>query len=500
MNALALPTSQHAAQWLTNHVSGQLRSDSRTVLPGDGFIAWPGAALDARRFVPQALQAGASVCLVEGAGAEDFAFDDARVASLQGLKAATGPIADAFYGQPSQQLKVLASTGTNGKTSTTWWLAQALTLLGQRCAVVGTLGVGEPGDVRATGLTTPDPILLHRSLRGFVDQGFAACALEASSIGLAEHRLEGTHIDVALFTNFTQDHLDFHGSMAAYWAAKRALFDWPGLKAAVVNIDDPQGAMLASELSGRGEALWTVSMQTPARLQGSGLRYGAHGLTFDVTEGLTTVHISSQLVGDYNASNLLVVLAGLRALGIALAKAAAVLAQLTAVPGRLQRVLAPESQGPLPEVVVDYAHTPDALDKVLQALRPLATARGGRLWCVFGCGGDRDSSKRPLMGAMAARLSDHVVITSDNPRSEVPSAIVSQVLAGAAHVKSYFSPQAIEDRAAAIHHAVTHAAPQDIVLIAGKGHEDYQEVAGVRRPFSDVAVAAEQLARRGGCA
>ena len=265
MNLLALPTSQHAAQWLTNHVSGHLRCDSRTVRPGDGFIAWPGAALDARRFVPQALQAGASVCLVEGSGAEGFAFDDARVASLQGLKAATGPIADAFYGRPSQQLKMLASTGTNGKTSTTWGLAQALTLLGQRCAVVGTLGVGEPGDVRATGLTTPDPTLLHASLRGFVDQGFAACALEASSIGLAEHRLEGTHIDVALFTNFTLDHLDFHGSMAAYWAAKRALFDWPGLKAAVVNVDDAQGALLASELRGRSEALWTVSMQTSAR-------------------------------------------------------------------------------------------------------------------------------------------------------------------------------------------------------------------------------------------
>ncbi len=496
MSLAVMPTYVHAAQWLTTQVSGDLHCDSRAVRPGDGFIAWPGAAFDARQFVAQALQAGASACLVEAEGAEAFAFDDARISSLCGLKAATGPVANAFYGQPSQHLKMLASTGTNGKTSTAWWLAQALTLLGQRCAVVGTLGVGEPGAVQSTGLTTPDPVTLHCALRRFVDAGFAACALEASSIGLMEQRLHGASINVALFTNFTQDHLDFHGSMAAYWSAKRALFDWPGLQAAVVNIDDPQGALLAQELSARGDALWTVSMRGPARLQGSALRYDTQGLSFDVIEGDQQVRVCSQLVGDYNANNLLVVLAGLRALGVPLAAAAAVLSQLTAVPGRLQRVPSPHGGEPVPEVVVDYAHTPDALDKVLHALRPLASARGGQLWCVFGCGGDRDVSKRPVMGAIAARLADHAVITSDNPRNEVPAAILAQVMAGATQVKTHFPPAAIEDRREAIQHAVARAASQDLILIAGKGHEDYQEVAGVRRPFSDLSVAAERLQRR----
>jgi UDP-N-acetylmuramoyl-L-alanyl-D-glutamate--2,6-diaminopimelate ligase len=543
-----------AARWLDAWVTGTLRTDSRQVQPGDGFIAWPGQTTDGRHHVASALAAGAATCLVEADGVEAFGFDDARIAALPAMRAATGPIADAFFQQPSRALRMLAVTGTNGKTSSTWWLAQSLSLLGQRCAVVGTLGVGQPpspaevaagvargerrdGTVEATGLTTPDPVRLQVALRGFVDQGFAACAMEASSIGLTQQRLAGTAIHVALFTNFTPDHLDFHGSMDAYWQAKRTLFDWPGLQAAVINIDDPQGAALAETLTAEGRlAVWTYSTQTAARLRASDLSHRAEGLAFDVQEhadagaGVGTAlgagavpadtHVALQtgLIGDYNVSNLLGVLGGLRALGIDLKAAAAVAAQVTPVPGRMQRV--PAAAG-LPEVVVDYAHTPDALDKALSALRPLAAARGGRLWCVFGCGGNRDVSKRALMGAAAARGADSVVVTSDNPRTEAPGDIIRQIIAGlsaalGANVSADVGAdmragmpteatteprgpadwRAIEDRRTAIATAVAQAAANDVILLAGKGHEDYQDIGGVKLPFDDAVEARAALARR----
>ncbi|MDP1899051.1 MAG: UDP-N-acetylmuramoyl-L-alanyl-D-glutamate--2,6-diaminopimelate ligase [Rubrivivax sp.] len=487
-----LDSAPAAAQWLAAHVRGTLRTDSRAVQPGDGFIAWPGRAHDGRAFVGAALAAGASACLVEHEGVAAYGLTDARVAALPGLKAATGAIADIWFGQPSSQLQVVAATGTNGKTSTTWWMAQALTGLGRRCGVVGTLGVGEPGQVQPTGLTTPDPVALHGTLRRFVDQGFAACALEASSIGIVEHRLAAVRLTVALFTNFTRDHLDYHGSMAAYWAAKRALFGWPGLRAAVLNIDDEQGAALAARLAVGALDIWSVSLRRAARLQAQGLHTTEYGLAFDVVEGAQREPVCSTLVGEFNASNLMVVLGGLRALGVPLADAAAAAAQLGAVPGRLQRVAGPGSSSPV-EVVVDYAHTPDALSKVIKALRPLVQARGGRLWCVFGCGGNRDATKRPLMGAIATCGADRVVLTSDNPRDEAPEAILAQILAG---VVGHDEVDVIEDRRQAIHHAVQLAAPGDVVLLAGKGHEEYQEVAGVRRPFSDLLEARAALALR----
>ncbi len=481
-----------AAAWLATQVRGRLRTDSRSVSPGDAFIAWPGYAQDGRRFVVAALAAGAAACLVEAEGVQAFGFTDQRIAALPGLKAATGAVADSFYAQPSAVLDVVATTGTNGKTSTAWWTAQALTRLGRRCGVIGTLGVGEPGDVTHTGLTTPDPVTLHGAFRSFVDLGFAACALEASSIGIVEHRLDAARIDVALFTNFTRDHLDYHGSMAAYWAAKRALFGWPGLRAAVLNVDDEQGEQLAAELRGKALDVWTVSLQRPARLAALDLRHDAAGLAFTLAEGNARAEVQSMLVGEFNASNLLVVLGGLRALGVPLADAARVAANLTPVPGRLQRV---RSSNTAVEVLVDYAHTPDALAKVLQALRPLASARGGQLWCVFGCGGNRDATKRPLMGAIAAAGADHVVITSDNPRDERPCEILTQILAG---VTGHDEVDVIEDRRLAITHAVRGAAAGDVVLLAGKGHEEYQEVAGEKRPFSDLEEARVALALRAG--
>jgi UDP-N-acetylmuramoyl-L-alanyl-D-glutamate--2,6-diaminopimelate ligase len=496
-NTLRLAHADAAAQWLGARVAGQLRTDHRQVCPGDAFLAWPGYSNDARRFVGAALQSGASACLVDDHHLASFGFDDARIAAVTHLKDMAGPIAHLFLGRPSDQLKVVATTGTNGKTSTAWWTAQALTQLGRRCAVVGTLGIGEPGGegLLGSGMTTPDAVRLQQALHDFVAAGFAACAIEASSIGLQERRLAGTHIAVAMFTNLTQDHLDYHGDMAAYWKAKRALFAWPGLKAAVLNIDDEHGAQLAHTLRAAPLDLWTCSVQGPARLSALGVHHDDGGLAFELCEGDQRLPLRSALIGEFNASNLLGVVGALRALGVPLADAVRAAEALRPVPGRMQRVRI-DAPGQ-PEVVVDYAHSPDALEKVLQTLKPVARSRGGKLWCVFGCGGNRDAAKRPLMGAIATRLADHVVLTNDNPRDEAPGFILSQILAG---ITGHDEVDVIEDRHEAIAHALAEAAPADVVLLAGKGHEDTQEIAGVKRRFSDVDEAREGLSRRAGVA
>ncbi|MDO8250160.1 MAG: UDP-N-acetylmuramoyl-L-alanyl-D-glutamate--2,6-diaminopimelate ligase [Rhodoferax sp.] len=497
---LEFHTPLDAAHWLRNRVTGTIRTDSRKVQPGDGFIAWPGAATDARQHVAAALASGAKACLVELDGAERFAFSGDSVAAYAQLKAASGPIAAAYFGQPTEQLDVLAVTGTNGKTSTAWWLAQALSNLKQvapiPCGLVGTLGVGRPplparshqgaavvadavAGIVTTGLTTPDPVLLQATFRRFVDAGLRACAIEASSIGIEEQRLMGTRIRTAIFTNFTQDHLDYHDTMEAYWQAKAPLFQWPGLQAVVINIDDVQGAVLALDLSDKVPEMWTVSCTDPARLQARDISYDVQGLRFAVCEGEERHVLHTRLIGTYNVSNLLGVMAAMRSIGVPLAAVVESCADLTPVPGRMECLGAPGQ----PLAAVDYAHTPDALAKALVALRSLADQRGGQLWCVFGCGGDRDAAKRPLMGAVAACHADRVVVTSDNPRSEKPEVIISQILLGlTGHVALTVQP----DRAQAIAQALAQAAANDVLLIAGKGHEDYQEVAGQRLPFSDI--------------
>jgi UDP-N-acetylmuramyl-tripeptide synthetase len=559
---LHLSSSTSAADWLRARGARALRTDHRQVRPGDAFLAWPGRSHDARRHAGSALAAGAAACLMEGRELAKVMLpaDDERLACLDDLKRQAGVVADEFWGHPSQAMDVVAVTGTNGKTSCTWWVAQALTLLGRRCGVVGTLGVGDPftPDARgaatpagasafaSTGLTTPDAVALQAAFHQFADGGLKACAIEASSIGIVEHRLAGTSLSVAAFTNLTQDHLDYHGTMVAYGAAKRALFDIPGLKAAVLNVNDAQGRAWAAELATQpGLALWTVSVQSPeeglqASLEAASpvavptvaatvpavlaathlyvrqVRHTPEGLDMLLCEqgsaGLvgTAQPVRTPLIGDFNVENLLVVAGCLRALGIPLEEVARVLGQLSPVPGRLQRVNATGAAAQ-PAVVVDYAHTPDALDKALQALAPLAAARGGQLWCVFGCGGDRDATKRPLMGRVAAQGAAHTVVTSDNPRSEDPARILAQVMEGAreqlqaaraANVEAAHqttgsvSLTALEDRRAAIQHAVRHAGAADVVLIAGKGHEQTQEIAGQKHPFCDVAEAAAALAQR----
>lgn len=487
-----LTTPQEAVQWLRARGAQVLRTDSRQAGAGDAFIAWPGTAVDGRAFVAQALASGAVAALVEQDGASAYTFDATQVASYAGLKADAGLIAAEFYDHPSVTLPVVAVTGTNGKTSTAWWLAQALGALPEQqalpCGVIGTLGVGQPPHVQSTGLTTPDPVRVQQTLRQFSDQGLRACAMEASSIGIEEQRLAGIHIRVAVFTNFTQDHLDYHGSMEAYWVAKRKLFAWPSLAHAVVNIDDAQGAALADELAGSLD-LWTVSSQQPARLRAQQLRHTANGMAFEVVEGDVSCVLQSQVIGNYNVSNLLGVVAAMRCLGVPLALAVDACTKLLPVPGRMECV---GGQG-APLVAIDYAHTPDALAQALQALRPMAQARAGQLWAVFGCGGDRDASKRPLMGAIAARHADRVVVTSDNPRSERPEAIVAQILLGLVDNKGV---EVEADRALAIRSAVMQAAASDVVLLAGKGHEETQELAGVKHPFSDHQHALAALQQR----
>ncbi len=569
-----LHDAPEAVQWLRTQLApgrGTLQTDSRQIVPGDAFIAWPGAATDGRAHVADALARGAAACLVEQDGVEAFALDarrpDAALAALRGLKAATGEIAAQWFGHPSAQLDVLAVTGTNGKTSTAWWLAHALSkteLHGRSgCGLIGTLGMGTPGRLEGSGLTTPDPVRLQRALRQMADEGLAACAIEASSIGLAEQRLAGTRIRVAVFTNFTQDHLDYHGDMDAYWRAKRALFDWPGLQAAVIHLDDAQGARLHAELEGTAREralgacrtvgvdsenapqrdpflpdsppnsgamgqeaskkwaaaahsqptipksdslldLWGVSVplaqQPPAagaRLWAQDVHFGAQGISCTVCEGAARHPWQPRVVGRYNLQNLLGVLAVLRSLGVPLPEALRACAALPPVPGRMQQVPGSGAEHGQPLVVVDYAHTPDALEQVLLALRPVAQARGGQLWCVFGCGGERDAGKRPQMGAVAQHRADWVVVTSDNPRREDPAAIIHQILLGTIAGETV---RAEPDRAAAIALALAEADAADVVLIAGKGHEDTQEIAGRRVPFSDLAQAQAALAARGASA
>ena len=486
------------ADWLRASVTGALRCDSRRLQPGDGFVAWPGAATDGRRYVGAALASGAVASLVELEGVDAFALEDHRVLAVPGLKAKAGAIASEFNGHPSAELDVLAITGTNGKTSCAWWTAQLLSVCARPCAVVGTLGMGQPGTpLLPTGLTTPDPVMLQQQLRAFVAEGLKACAIEASSIGLVEGRLNATQVRVAVFTNFTQDHLDFHGSMDAYWEAKAALFDWPGLAAAVVNTDDAKGAELTDRLAARKLDLWTVGIESPARLSAERVGFTHAGMAFDIVERdaqgreLDRHTLQVPLVGRYNVSNLLCVIASVRALGVSLQQAMKACGALTPVPGRMEQAEAADADQPL--VLVDYAHTPDALEKALQALQPLAARRGGALWVVVGCGGDRDAGKRPLMAAVAEREAAHAVFTSDNPRSEDPIHILGQMAAGLSHPGA---ARVEPDRAKSIALAVARAQAADVVLIAGKGHEDYQDIQGVKTPFSDLVQARLALAHR----
>jgi UDP-N-acetylmuramoyl-L-alanyl-D-glutamate--2,6-diaminopimelate ligase len=467
----------------------RLTSDSRRAAPGMAFFAWPGAAGDGRRHIPQAIERGCAAVVWESEGFSWDARWPVPNVPVKDLRAQAGGLAHAFYGQPSEALWVCGVTGTNGKTSCSQWLAALLALTGDRTAVLGTLGAGFPPALAPVDNTTPDVLEVHRWLAEFRKAGAQAVAMEVSSHGLDQGRVNGVAFDCALFTNLTHDHLDYHGSMSAYAAAKARLFDMPGLDAAVLNLDDAFGVQLAERLAARGQR--TIGTSLSARPVDVSEFIVARSIDDGRVEIQSTwgeAAVSIPQPGRFSVANALGVLGCLVAKGIPFAEAAALLERLPAVPGRMQRI------GERPLVVVDYAHTPDALDKVLAALEPAARARGGRLVALFGAGGGRDAAKRPQMGFAASRRADRIVLTSDNPRGEDPLAILEAIRAGLA---GWAGECAVEpDRAKAIEAAIASAGEADVLLLAGKGHEAYQEIGGRRLPFSDAAVAAAALARR----
>ncbi|AAZ96067.1 UDP-N-acetylmuramyl-tripeptide synthetase [Thiobacillus denitrificans ATCC 25259] len=469
---------------------GELVNDSRRAAPGKVFVAYPGDARDGRDFIPQAVAQGADGVLWE---ADHYQWDPALAipnAGVAGLKTRIGEIAAHVYGEPSRALHMIGVTGTNGKTSVAHWIAQALSALGRKTAIIGTVGNGFPstGDTPAALTpalnTTPDAIELQQRLARYRGEGAVACAMEVSSHGLAQGRVNGCRFKVAVLTNLSRDHLDYHGDMDSYAAAKARLFNWPDLEWAVLNVDDAFGQRLEGETR-------------PARVAGYGFQRGAvvarglqlsqAGMHLALQTDWGDAEIDAPLLGRFNAANLLAALTALLVSDVKLDDACRALAQVTPPAGRMQ-TLGGEAH---PLVVVDYSHTPDALEKVLATLREIAG--GGRLICVFGCGGNRDKGKRPLMGAAAGRGADEIWVTSDNPRHEDPRAIIDDIRAGLAEAEAEGRVRVEAERARAIFEAVGGAHHGDVVLIAGKGHEDYQEVAGERLPFSDIAMARKAL-------
>ncbi|HWS74911.1 MAG TPA: UDP-N-acetylmuramoyl-L-alanyl-D-glutamate--2,6-diaminopimelate ligase [Quisquiliibacterium sp.] len=492
------------AAWLRSALpaGAALQADSRLVRPGDAFFAYPGFRSDGRRFLGDAITRGAAAVLCEAEGGAPLPEGPVPLRSCPGLRALAGSIASAYHGRPSETLDLVAVTGTNGKTSVTQWVARGFEDLGRRGAVIGTLGCGVAGHLEeVSGLTTPDALGLQSLLSRFVADGVDAVAAEASSIGLDQGRLNGTRIAVAAFTNLTRDHLDYHQTMEAYAQAKARLFGWPGLGAVVVNGDDPASpAMLAAVRGGPGAPRRIVYGTAPGRHGARGdstliaerVFEDGSGIQLTLSGDFGTADLRLRLLGLFNVSNALAVAGCWLALGHPFERVVEALERLEPVPGRMQTL----EQAGAPLVVVDYAHSPDALDNVLACLRSVAIRRSGRLWCVFGAGGERDVGKRAQMGLVAERAADHLVITSDNPRGESPFRIVSDIRAGLIR-----EPALTElDRAVAIRAAIDRAAPADVVLVAGKGHENYQEIGGVRHPFSDVDVAhAALLARPEAC-
>jgi murE/murF fusion protein len=474
--------------WLRAHAAPQadLHLDSRSVRAGDVFVACIGLHNDGRGYIDQALARGASAVIYEAEGAE-VTTNIGPALAVRGLRGLLGLLADEWYGRPSAALSVVAVTGTNGKTSCVQWVAQALTRLGRPCGTLGTLGALLPDGTSLGGtLTTPDVLSVHRALAAMRAAGAVAVALEASSIGLDQGRLDGVRISVAGFTNLTRDHLDYHGTMERYEASKAALFHRVGLSAAIVNADDAAGRRLISSLPAglvRAYALDDASAAGLAAIRARDVHSTAQGQMFTLVMPQGEAQVITRLLGGHNVYNLLLVAGVLSALGFPLAQIAQRLAEAEPVDGRMQivdRVAGLTIAGPL--VVVDYSHTPDSLERALVALRPVAQARGGRLVCVFGCGGERDAGKRPEMGRIATSLADRTIVTSDNPRGEAPQSIIEQILVGVP-VGAQVSVQA--DRARAILQSIWSAQPEDVVLLAGKGHETYQEIAGVKLPFDD---------------
>ncbi len=483
-----------AAELAAITINGLTR-DSRQVHPGDLYFAMPGARDDGAAFIDDAIANGAVAICRDGAesGVElrQQAGRSVPVVAVPQLREQLGGIADRFYGHPSQELTVVGVTGTNGKTSVTHFIARALAADGG-CGLIGTLGSGLIGQPLATtGRTTPEAITLQRQLAEFRAAGAHGAVMEVSSHGIDQRRIDGVAFDAVVFTNLTHDHLDYHGDMAHYAATKRRLLGWRGVRGVVINLDDPTGLQWAAELASEQRVVGFSLIGTPApagieTLYGGELSFSPRGLAFNVDSPFGHGHIECGLMGRFNAANLLAALGVLLLVGVDFATACERLARTETVPGRMERFAAGAEQ---PVVVVDYAHTPDALQQVLSSLREHAVGEC-RITCVFGCGGERDQLKRPMMGRIAEQWADRVVITHDNPRSEEPEAIIAAIRSG---MRAPQAAQVVADRAAAIASAIAAAGPNDIVLVAGKGHEDEQVIGQTRLTFSDRAEVARIL-------
>ena len=470
-------------------VSGMC-ADSRRVQVGELFVARRGGRVDGLDCAPEAVAAGA-VAIIAGHGDANAmrAKFNVPVFVLECFEHAQGVVADRFHGEPSRAVHVIGVTGTNGKTSVTHFIAQALSLAGQSAGLIGTLGMGPWNQLQASTHTTPDVLAVHAELARQRDLGVRYVAMEVSSHALDQGRVAGVRFRASVFTNLTHDHLDYHGDLQSYARAKRRLFDELNPAAAVLNMDDAVGRELLETLQGRmplwayglGAQPWAVGGSSVAEAKSIHMEPAGMRLELHTSHGEGV--LASPLLGQFNASNLLAALATLLELGMPLANALDALGQVRAPAGRMERFVAPGR----PTVVVDYAHTPDALDQTLRTLRRHAS---GKLYVVFGCGGDRDAEKRPRMGGVAAELADQVILTDDNPRGEDGGAIIEAILAG---MPDREAVKVERDRRAAIEVALNEAQPEDIVLVAGKGHEDYQEVAGVRRAYSDRETVCELL-------
>ena len=453
--------------------------DSRRVAPGNLFLACKGqAGHHGLSHLQQALARGAAAVAWEPDA--DWPAPEAQVpvVAIESLARHAGEIASRHYGEPTRDLFTVGVTGTDGKTSTAYLIAQALDRLGKPCAYLGTLGYGRIGQLDAATHTTPDAVTLQRYFSRMKAQGARAAAMEVSSHALDQDRAAGVRFDAAVLTNVMRDHLDYHGTVERYAAAKRKLFEHPGLKAAIFNRDDARGAQWLREFGDIAIAygLDGEAPQSQRYVLGRRVELLSTGLAFDVDSSWGQARIQSRLFGRFNAYNLLAALAAILQSGVSLEDAVSALNQSQTVPGRIEGYRGDKA---LPLVVVDYAHTPQALEQILKAVR---AHTHGRLWCVFGCGGDRDRGKRPLMAAAAAAHADELVITDDNPRSESPEAIVAEIRAG---LPRQSHARVIHDRAQAITDAVRSAGKDDAVVIAGKGHEDYQVYGADVRRFSD---------------
>jgi UDP-N-acetylmuramoyl-L-alanyl-D-glutamate--2,6-diaminopimelate ligase len=469
-------------RYVINTAVKNITSDSRQVKAGSLFIAYPGDKSDGRNYIAEAIKNGAVAVIWDP---KDFSWKPnwkVENTPIKNLRKQAGRIADQFYKKPSEKLWMIGVTGTNGKTSITQWLSQCFNFLERKTAVIGTLGNGLPNQLESTQNTTPDAVVLQELLASYVKEEVEAVAMEVSSHALDQGRVNGVHFDVAVLSNLTRDHLDYHGSFENYATAKKRLFVSSDLKLAVLNVDDEFGKEIAKDLGALGVPTMTYGVDA-GDVRASKIHFEHSSFSFFVTTPYGQADVSANLLGRFNVYNVLAVLATLLVSNVSLADAIEAISHIQSVNGRMQRL----GGGSLPLVVVDYAHTPDALEKVLQALKEQTQEK---LICVFGCGGNRDVGKRPLMGKVASEIADAVVVTSDNPRDEEPEKIIQAIL------EEMHGKYAVEeDRAKAISIAISSAKPGDTVLIAGKGHEYYQEVAGEKHYFSDFDQAQKALKR-----